>query len=102
MPTFTKTTTCTILDNLVIDPMPGQWIAGKEFADNMHSLRDAKLQEMVLAEKTDGVETVISLKVTKRSWVDLAAAEEWKAFSFQLQATLGVILIDSITIEDII
>ena len=94
MPTFTKATIVTVTEDYFKLGLFGVNVR------EMYSKRDDKIAQMVLEGKTNGSQDQISHCVTIREWVDLAAAEEFKTFVFEINTEYGGNLIQSVEIED--
>jgi hypothetical protein len=60
--------------------------------------RDSFIETQVGLDKTDGEYEVVSLTVTKRSWSDQSAADEWATFITQTATDAGTTV--SVVITD--
>lgn len=62
--------------------------------------RVAKLEQMTADQKTDNVPIYISESITRRDWVDQAAAEEYRDFIFAMDDKHGPQLVVNVEILD--
>jgi len=92
---MTKATIVTVTEDFF--KLGPDWTTTRE----LYSKRDNKVTEMILAGKTTGSQDQITHGISMREWIDLAAAEEWKAFVLDINTQYGGDLIQSVDIEDI-
>jgi hypothetical protein len=58
----------------------------------LDSIRNEKIYIMMMEDKTDGIPYIVSEFITERSWVDQAAAEEYRDMILSTCQKLSIIL----------
>jgi DNA-binding sugar fermentation-stimulating protein len=58
----------------------------------LDSIRNEKLFTMMIEDQTDGIPYIVSELITERSWVDQAAAEEYRDMILSTCQSLGITL----------
>jgi hypothetical protein len=96
---MTKATICTVTQ-AYLDALLDPGSSNIEI-DTIHTTRDTRLAQLVVAEKTDGIETIVSPSVTSREWVDQASAQEWVNVLHELDDLFGPDLLSSVEIVDL-
>ena len=96
---MTKATICTVTQEWM-DAFLNPTSSNVDVA-TIHATRDHRLQQLIAAEKTDGIEAVIAPNVTSRAWVDQASAEEWVTVLHELDDLFGPDLLASVEIVNL-